>query len=50
MKYCKDCIHSHPKQGSNLDYCGKHRQFVTKFTTITTLKRGKLVECKDYKE
>ena len=50
MKYCKDCIYSHPKQGTNLDYCGKHRKWITKYTITATLKDGKNVECKDYKE
>ena len=35
LKFCKDCARAKRKEGfsHNLRYCGKHRQFITEFTT-----------------
>lgn len=46
VKFCKDCIHCHPRQGVRLDYCGRHRKYVTQFTIINSYTTNK--ECKDY--
>lgn len=50
MKYCKNCIHAKPKQGLSIDYCGRHRRWVTKYTLISDCKNGEIVECKDYED
>ena len=47
LKYCKDCINSKLKQGLSLEYCGRHRKFITEFTVINSYTTDR--ECKDYK-
>lgn len=44
--FCKDCINAKPKQGLNLQYCNKHRRYITEHTVINSYRDDKV--CKDF--
>ena len=46
LVFCKECIHAKPKQGIDLDYCSKHRRYVTKHTVANSYRDDR--ECKDF--
>ena len=51
LKFCKDCARAKHKEGFSRDlwYCGKHRQFITEFTTTEMyLFRKNRKPCPDY--
>lgn len=47
LKYCKDCKNAKPQQDQDgIQFCGKHRRFVTEHTLAKDLYK----KCKDYEE
>ncbi len=49
LKFCKECVRAKYRTDFNHDmwYCGKHRQFITEFTT-TEMYRKDRKPCPDY--
>lgn len=49
LKFCKDCARAKRRTdfGRDMWYCGKHRQYITEFTTIE-MHRKDDKPCLDY--